>query len=297
MYIVNHQSIISIFKVLKFFEYQTTCSNVQTFKSSQTCWTATSHWGIPVMLWVFFHRTDVVLYNTVIAACGMAGVFKATLWRVAPLWMCECDSLPEMIPPHVIIATLETIMLLLEFETCFGWSWNMTADCFFFSLMRRVVDLWTSNWTIVVKVHPRLTRFVWQMLIRNGISLLPAYLDKEVPRISTPIIYSSPFSDESETLLDLGAQNFRWTHPTVSCHSSGERSSQWQVSLQLVKDMTRKKQLPNLSSYSAVISSCTKEKHWEKAMLVIQQMDFRHTSVRSVLRVGSEMLGLAFGLG
>lgn len=74
--IVNHQSIISIFKVLKFFEYQTTCSNVQTFKSSQTCWTATSHWGIPVMLWVFVHRTDVVLYNTVIAACAMAGFSK-----------------------------------------------------------------------------------------------------------------------------------------------------------------------------------------------------------------------------
>lgn len=76
MYIVNHQSIISIFEVLKCFEYQTTRSNVQTFKSSQTCWTATSHWGIPVMLWVFFHRTDVVLYNTVIAACAMAGFSK-----------------------------------------------------------------------------------------------------------------------------------------------------------------------------------------------------------------------------
>lgn len=44
-----------------------------------------------------------------------------------------------MIPPHVIIATLETIMLLLEFETSFGWSWNMTADCFF---------LWWEGWLI-----------------------------------------------------------------------------------------------------------------------------------------------------
>jgi len=34
--------------------------------------------------------------------------------------MCEDDSLPEMIPPHVIIATPETIMLVLEFEICFG---------------------------------------------------------------------------------------------------------------------------------------------------------------------------------
>lgn len=294
--IVHHQSLISIFKVLKFFEYQTTCSNVQTFKSSQTCWTATSHWGIPVMLWVFFHRTDVVLYNTVIAACAMAGFSKPPFGG----WLhfqCVKMIVFRKWYPHMSL-------LLHRKPSC--WCWSLKSVLVEAGTWRWIVFFFDEKGggfvdiqldSIVVKVHPRLKRFVWQMLIRNGISLLPAYLDKEVPGISTPIIYSSPFSDESETLLDLGAQNFRWTHPTVSCHSSGERSSQWQVSLQLVKDMTRKKQLPNLSSYSAVISSCTKEKHWEKAMLVIQQMDFRHTSVRSVLRVGSEMSGLAFGLG
>lgn len=147
--IVHHQSIISIFKVLKFFEYQTTCSNVQTFKSSQTCWTATSHWGIPLMLWVFFYRTDVVLYNTVIAACAMAGFSKPPFGG----WLhFECVNVIVFRKwyPHM--------SLLLHWKpSCCCWSlkpvlveagtWRRSA---FFSLMRRVVDLWTSNWTLLL---------------------------------------------------------------------------------------------------------------------------------------------------